>query len=163
MTFPNPTITRPTPHYCEPWTLRVPSFMADRLHRRYLRARGFEIAAAFEQFDFATKWRKENGIEDFYDNLDVQSYEESRKMVRWPSHSFSIFTLPLANISQSTLNGLVDAIMMGGRSTCSLSNTSPRKTWTSISERSYLALQQASNPSPMPRDMFSISTPCTTI
>ncbi|KAJ5742480.1 CRAL-TRIO domain-containing protein [Penicillium nucicola] len=47
---------------------------------RYLRARGFDVAAAFEQFDFGMEWRKENGIEEFYNNLEVQSYEESRKM-----------------------------------------------------------------------------------
>ncbi|KAJ5758383.1 hypothetical protein N7520_005539 [Penicillium odoratum] len=54
---------------------------------RYLRARNFDVAAAFEQFDFAAKWRRENGIAEFYDNLDVQSFEESRKMTRsrWPA------------------------------------------------------------------------------
>ncbi|GLA67145.1 hypothetical protein AtubIFM54640_010122 [Aspergillus tubingensis] len=47
---------------------------------RYLRARSFQVAAAFEQFDFCMKWRKENGIAEFYDNLEVNSYEDSRKM-----------------------------------------------------------------------------------
>lgn len=55
--------------------------------RRYLRARDFDATAAFEQFDFATKWREEHGIKAFYDNLDVQSYEESRRMVREPGGS----------------------------------------------------------------------------
>ncbi|KAJ5726774.1 uncharacterized protein N7483_008131 [Penicillium malachiteum] len=60
--------------------LRVFLLSIDKSSRRYLRARSFQVEAAFEQFDFCMKWRKEIGIEEFYDNLEVGSYEESRKM-----------------------------------------------------------------------------------
>ncbi|KAJ5751439.1 uncharacterized protein N7511_008404 [Penicillium nucicola] len=47
---------------------------------RYLRSRNFDVAAAFEKFDYATTWRRDHKIKEFYDNLDIDHYEESRKM-----------------------------------------------------------------------------------
>lgn len=67
--------------------LQFCSVIVANMVRRYLRAKDFDPAAAFEQFDFATKWREEHRIKAFYDNLDVHSYEESRRMVLGPSDS----------------------------------------------------------------------------
>ena len=46
-----------------------------------------DLDRAFEQFDIAQTWRKQYNIQNFYDNVDVDYYEESRKMVCLPSQS----------------------------------------------------------------------------
>ncbi|KAI5800177.1 CRAL-TRIO domain-containing protein [Peziza echinospora] len=47
---------------------------------RFLRARKFVVADAVTQFSDAEAWRKKEGIEDIYDNFDVDEYEASRKL-----------------------------------------------------------------------------------
>lgn len=49
--------------------------------RRFLRARKFDINAAFQQFKDTEEWRKDNKIEALYENIDVESYDEARRMV----------------------------------------------------------------------------------
>lgn len=49
--------------------------------RRFLRARRFDVNAAFQQFKDTEDWRKENNIEALYENIDVESYEEARRVV----------------------------------------------------------------------------------
>lgn len=51
------------------------------LARRFLRARKFDVNGAFNQFKDTEEWRKTNNIESLYENIDVESYEESRRMV----------------------------------------------------------------------------------
>lgn len=52
---------------------------------RFLRAQRYDVAAAFRQFhDFQT-WHKANNVRGFYKQLDVETYDESRKMVCWGS------------------------------------------------------------------------------
>ena len=50
---------------------------------RFLRARRFDIYGAWEQFKDTEDWRRENSIDDLYANIDVDSYETSRRMVRY--------------------------------------------------------------------------------
>ncbi|KAJ9218032.1 hypothetical protein DTO166G4_423 [Paecilomyces variotii] len=47
---------------------------------RFLRARKFDINAAFQQFKDTEEWRKDNKIEALYENIDVESYDEARRM-----------------------------------------------------------------------------------
>jgi hypothetical protein len=49
--------------------------------RRFLRARKFDVNGAFNQFTDTEEWRKDNNIESLYENIDVESYEDSRRMV----------------------------------------------------------------------------------
>lgn len=39
------------------------------------------MTGAFEQFEATEKWRKDIQIKELYENFDVESYEEARKMV----------------------------------------------------------------------------------
>ncbi|KAI9736786.1 MAG: hypothetical protein M1834_000990 [Cirrosporium novae-zelandiae] len=57
-----------------------PSSHDDATMIRFLRARRFEPHAAFEQFKETEIWRKENKLQELYDNIDVETYEEARKM-----------------------------------------------------------------------------------
>ena len=48
---------------------------------RFLRARRFDVQAAFQQYSDTEKWRAVNQIGHLYDNIDVKDYEEARKLV----------------------------------------------------------------------------------
>lgn len=54
---------------------------ANALHRRFLRARKFDVEGAWAQFKDTEDWRKENKIESLYANIGVDSYEAARRMV----------------------------------------------------------------------------------
>ncbi|KAJ5665166.1 uncharacterized protein N7477_007614 [Penicillium maclennaniae] len=47
---------------------------------RFLRARKFDVEAAWGQFKDTEDWRKENKIEDLYAHIGVDSYEAARRM-----------------------------------------------------------------------------------
>lgn len=48
---------------------------------RFLRARKFDVNAAWGQFKDTEDWRRDNAIEKLYENIDVDSYEAARRMV----------------------------------------------------------------------------------
>lgn len=49
---------------------------------RYLRARKFVPADAFKQFKDTEDWRRDNEIDKLYDTIDVDEYDETRRLVR---------------------------------------------------------------------------------
>lgn len=49
--------------------------------RRYLRARKFDPTEAFNQFKDTEDWRKENQIDKVYETIDVEEYDQSRRLV----------------------------------------------------------------------------------
>lgn len=51
------------------------------LSRRFLRARKFDVQGALDQFHATEQWRAANEIDLLYENIDVESYEESRRVV----------------------------------------------------------------------------------
>lgn len=55
------------------------------ISRRFLRARKFEVEAAWTQFKDTEDWRRDIALDKLYENIDVDSYEEARRMVRFPA------------------------------------------------------------------------------
>jgi hypothetical protein len=51
------------------------------LRRRFLRARRFDVKGALDQFQATEEWRATNQIDLLYENIEVDSYEESRRVV----------------------------------------------------------------------------------
>lgn len=49
--------------------------------RRFLRARRFSPPEAFQQFKDTEDWRKEHQIDNLYKTIDIQEYEETRRLV----------------------------------------------------------------------------------
>lgn len=47
---------------------------------RFLRARKFDVNAAWGQFKDTEDWRRDNAIEKLYENIDIDSYESARRM-----------------------------------------------------------------------------------
>lgn len=54
----------------------------DYYFRRFLRARKFDVDGAWGQFKDTEDWRRDNAIESLYENIDVDSYDAARRMVR---------------------------------------------------------------------------------
>jgi len=50
--------------------------------RRYLRARKWSPEEAFKQFKDTEDWRKENELDNLYDNIDLTEYDQARRLVR---------------------------------------------------------------------------------
>ena len=49
--------------------------------RRYLRARRWVVNDAFQQFSDTEEWRKANEIDILYHTIEVDAYEQSRRLV----------------------------------------------------------------------------------
>ncbi|KAI9761642.1 MAG: hypothetical protein M4579_000876 [Chaenotheca gracillima] len=47
---------------------------------RFLRARKFEVQEAFQQFKDTEEWRKANQLDFLYDNIEINDYEETRRL-----------------------------------------------------------------------------------
>jgi hypothetical protein len=95
------------------------------LHRRYLRARKFDIAGAIGQFTDTEKWMKEQRVVELYDHFDVDFYERARLMVSAPSNSMASRPNKLTISIYSTLSGPATAINEESPSTSTRS-----KAWT---------------------------------
>ncbi|ESZ90136.1 putative phosphatidylinositol transporter [Sclerotinia borealis F-4128] len=47
---------------------------------RFLRARRFVVLDAFHQFSTTEEWRKENDLDQLYETIDLEHYEETRRL-----------------------------------------------------------------------------------
>ncbi|KKZ59015.1 hypothetical protein EMCG_00880 [[Emmonsia] crescens] len=65
--------------YTEPHG-ELPASHDDSTLLRFLRARKFDVKGAVDQFRATEEWRKTNQIDALYQNFDVDSYEEARKV-----------------------------------------------------------------------------------
>ncbi|KAK4495080.1 hypothetical protein PRZ48_013407 [Zasmidium cellare] len=78
---------------------------------RFLRARRFVPSDALAQFQATEEWRKEQGIEEWYDTIDIDEYEETRVLyTHWtgrrdrtgiPLYVFNIGGLDSKKLSES--------------------------------------------------------------
>jgi len=50
-------------------------------NRRYLRARKWIPEEAFRQFKDTEDWRKDNNLAELYDVIEVEDYDQARKLV----------------------------------------------------------------------------------
>lgn len=95
---------------------------------RFLRARKFVPQEALKQFKTTEDWRKEQDLDNCYDNIDVDEYEATSQLVR-----LSQTTLYNAYLSCSTLTGQAVETSKASQSAFSTSATSvPRNSppWT---------------------------------
>jgi hypothetical protein len=74
--------------------------------RRYLRARRFVPADAYSQFKDTEDWRKANQLEALYETIDLEHFEETRRLVcLCPAYHITSMILKYMH---STHNGPVD-------------------------------------------------------
>ncbi|OKL63692.1 hypothetical protein UA08_00712 [Talaromyces atroroseus] len=57
-----------------------PASHSDATLLRFLRARKFDVQGAYKQFTETEDWRKENKIDDLYENIRLEPYERTRQM-----------------------------------------------------------------------------------
>ena len=48
---------------------------------RFLRARRWVVEDAYKQFKDTEEWRKANELDVLYDTIDLESYEQTRRLV----------------------------------------------------------------------------------
>ncbi|PGH04291.1 hypothetical protein AJ79_07138 [Helicocarpus griseus UAMH5409] len=76
--------------------------------KRFLRARRFEVKGAVDQFQATEEWRKTNQINDLYENFDVDSYEEARRVYpQWTGRrdrrGIPIFVFVIKNLNSKNM------------------------------------------------------------
>ncbi|KAF7869957.1 hypothetical protein EAF04_004741 [Stromatinia cepivora] len=57
-----------------------PASHEDATLLRFLRARRFIVVDAFEQFSDTEEWRKDNELDQLYETIDLEQYEETRRL-----------------------------------------------------------------------------------
>ncbi|KAA8571284.1 hypothetical protein EYC84_000609 [Monilinia fructicola] len=57
-----------------------PASHEDATLLRFLRARRFVVADAIQQFSATEEWRKENELDQLYETIDLEHYEETRRL-----------------------------------------------------------------------------------
>lgn len=74
--------------YADPFSLRALNGLIAVLQmssltfpRRYLRARHYDPRAAYKQYIATGAWRRKLVIDSYYDNAEVSSFEETRRLV----------------------------------------------------------------------------------
>ena len=77
------------PSHDDPLLLYVPSMCFFTVYltkssSRFLRARRFNIEEAFKQFQDTEDWRKANQLDKLYETIDLDQYEETRRLVPSP-------------------------------------------------------------------------------
>jgi len=63
-------------------SLGSPIAPANVLCRRFLRARRFHVEDAFQQFKHTEEWREATQLDVIYDTIDLDQYEQTRRLVR---------------------------------------------------------------------------------
>ena len=58
--------------------------------RRFLRARQFDVRKAVDFFRAACQARNDSNFDKFYENLDIDDYEDTRKLVCHDSQNANI-------------------------------------------------------------------------
>jgi hypothetical protein len=51
-------------------------------YRRYLRARRFVPLEAYKQFKDTEDWRKDTKLDQIFETIDVEEFEQTRRLVR---------------------------------------------------------------------------------
>ncbi|KAE8141841.1 CRAL-TRIO domain-containing protein [Aspergillus pseudotamarii] len=82
---------------------------------RFLRAQRFNPEQALQQFHSAQKWRQENNIPSFYQDMDIDYYEETRKMYpqwigRRDNDGHAIYIFPVRHLTKKMLGAYLKKI-----------------------------------------------------
>lgn len=71
-------------------------------HRRFLRARNFDLAAAQKQLADTESWRRTNDVDNLYATFDPMEFEKAKRFYpRWTGRRDKVRTLKLAQHDDS--------------------------------------------------------------
>ena len=107
--------------------------------RRFLRARKFDVKAAFKQYSETQIWRAENKIDELYNAIDIDEYEAARHLVSWSDSRNLILSIPcgpadvISGVSRSTSLTLVPLIPLKSP-TMSIRSTPGKQSCPAVAE-----------------------------
>ncbi|RAH66311.1 CRAL-TRIO domain-containing protein [Aspergillus aculeatinus CBS 121060] len=89
---------------------------------RFLRAQRYNVNASFDQFQHFQTWRRENNIRNFYKDLDVDVYDETRKMYpqwigRRDHEGRPIYVFQVRKLTKKNLEGYLKFLSKASDST----------------------------------------------
>ncbi|KAH8695412.1 CRAL-TRIO domain-containing protein [Talaromyces proteolyticus] len=82
--------------------------MQEAILLNFLRARKFDVTSTFDQFNLAVTELKKLRIHEFYENMDLNSYEETRNMYpQWTGRrdydGLPVYVLPLSHLTKDRI------------------------------------------------------------
>lgn len=95
--------------FYKPATDTTPSTHDDVTLLRFLRARRFIPQEAYQQFHDTETWRAKNEIDNLYENIDVEEYEETRKLYpqwtgRRDKRGLPVYVFEIAPLNSKTMS-----------------------------------------------------------
>ncbi|KAF2481848.1 CRAL-TRIO domain-containing protein [Neohortaea acidophila] len=95
--------------YYTPGDGRSPPSHDDETLLRYLRARKFVSQEAFGQFKDTEDWRKENKLDTLYETIDVEEYDETRRLYpqwtgRRDKRGIPLYVFEIANVDAKAVS-----------------------------------------------------------
>ncbi|KAI5361470.1 Putative CRAL-TRIO lipid binding domain, CRAL/TRIO domain, CRAL/TRIO domain superfamily [Septoria linicola] len=95
--------------YYEPGDEKTPASHDDETMLRYLRARKFMPDDAFGQFKDTEDWRKENQLDTLYETIDIEEYEQTRKLYpqwtgRMDKRGIPLYVFEVAGLNTKDIN-----------------------------------------------------------
>ncbi|KAF2835950.1 CRAL/TRIO domain-containing protein [Patellaria atrata CBS 101060] len=87
---------------------------------RYLRARRFSPPEAFKQFKDTEDWRKENHLAELYDTIDIQEYEDCRRLYpQWTGRrdrrGIPVYVFEVGHLSSKNVDAYTKSTAMKGQ------------------------------------------------
>ncbi|KAI9862201.1 MAG: hypothetical protein M1824_001582 [Vezdaea acicularis] len=92
----------------------------DQTMLRYLRARKFDQKGAFDQFKDTEQWRATNGIDSLYLNIDINEFEETRRLYpqwtgRRDKRGVPVYLFEVSHLSSKTMSAYDKAVGKGSK------------------------------------------------
>lgn len=106
--------------YYTPGDGRSPPSHDDETLLRYLRARKFVSQEAFGQFKDTEDWRKENKLDTLYETIDVEEYDETRRLYpqwtgRRDKRGIPLYVFEIANVDAKGMSRVHSSLLSTGQ------------------------------------------------
>ncbi|KAH8651618.1 CRAL-TRIO domain-containing protein [Tricladium varicosporioides] len=98
---------------------------------RFLRARRFVVPDAFKQFQETEDWRKENELDKLYETIDLEHYEETRRLYpQWTGRrdrrGIPVYVFEVKHLNSKTMSAYEKSAQKTHTKATTSSSTSPK-------------------------------------
>lgn len=110
--------------YYTPATESAPASHDDETLLRYLRARKFSPEEAFGQLKDTEDWRAENQLDELYNTIDIEEYEQTRRLYpqwlgRRDKRGIPVYLFEVAHLDNKAVSAYANSTEKKGQSTSS--------------------------------------------